>query len=91
MTDIIDAEKITEVNNKYLTMRAKQDIANKKYRATEKGKEKIKNGHKLWIANKKDDLIYRQDTNLKAKIRYHLRKENKRLLEKDEEIFEKNV
>jgi hypothetical protein len=80
MTDI-NPEIIIDGYNKYLSIRFQMGKANKKYRATEHGKEKIKIAHKLWIDNKKNDTQYRLDINTKAKVNYHKRKEKKKILE----------
>jgi ribosomal protein L35 len=58
--------------NKFLELRLKQAIANKKYRATENGKIKTIKMHRAWILTKKDDMEY--NTNLKQRERYQRRK-----------------
>jgi ribosomal protein L35 len=60
--------------NKFLELRNKQAIANKKYRATENGRLKTVEMHRAWILGKKDDTDYRQNTNLKQRERYHIRR-----------------
>jgi hypothetical protein len=58
--------------NKFLELRLKQAVANKKYIATENGKIKTIKMHRAWILTKKDDMEY--NTNLKQRERYQRRK-----------------
>jgi ribosomal protein L35 len=60
--------------NKFLELRMKQALANKRYRATENGKLKTIAMHRAWILTKKDDMEYKKNTNLKQRERYHVRK-----------------
>jgi hypothetical protein len=55
----------------------KQAIANKKYRATDHGKIKTLQIHQEWIAKKKGDVEYKNNTNLKQRERYQRRKMKK--------------
>jgi hypothetical protein len=63
--------------NKFLELRLKQAIANKKYRATEHGKIKTIEKHRAWILTKKDDMKYKKNTNLKQRELYQRRKMKK--------------
>jgi hypothetical protein len=74
MTEISDSTEILLGYNKFLELRMKQAIANKKYRATEHGKIKTIEMHRAWILTKKDDMEYKKNTNLKQRERYHVRK-----------------
>jgi ribosomal protein L35 len=74
MNKIPDSSEILTGYNKFLELRNKQAIANKKYRATENGKLRTIEMHRAWILTKKDDTDYRQNTNLKQRERYHIRK-----------------
>jgi ribosomal protein L35 len=74
MNQIPDRSDILLGYNKFLELRSKQAIANKKYRATENGKLKTKSMHQAWILTKKDDTDYRQNTNKKQRERYHIRR-----------------
>jgi ribosomal protein L35 len=77
MNKIPDNSEIILGYNKFLELRNKQTIANKKYRATENGKIKTVEMHRAWILTKKDDSDYRQNTNLKQRERYQRRKMKK--------------
>jgi ribosomal protein L35 len=74
MNKIPDSSEILTGYNKFLELRNKQAIANKKYRATENGKLRTIEMHRAWILTKKDDTDYRQNTNLKQRERYHIRR-----------------
>jgi hypothetical protein len=74
MTEFADATEMLIGYTKFLAVRAGMSLANRKYRATEHGKEKTRIMHRLWCENHKDDLEYKKQTNLKAKERYHIRK-----------------
>jgi ribosomal protein L35 len=63
--------------NKFLELRSKQAIANKKYRASENGKIKTVEMHRAWILTKKDDEDYRQNINKNQRERYKIRKMKK--------------
>jgi hypothetical protein len=80
MTENADSTEILLGYNKFLELRMKQAIANKKYRATEHGKIKTIEMHREWIAKKKGDVEYKRNTNLKQRERYRIRK-NKKLAE----------
>jgi hypothetical protein len=77
MNQIPDSSEILIGYNKFLELRNKQAIANKKYRATENGRLKTVEMHRAWILTKKDDLEYKKNTNLKQRERYNLRKMKK--------------
>ena len=77
MNQIPDSSEILTGYNKFLELRNKQAIANKKYRATENGKLRTIKMHRAWILTKKDDMEYKNNTNLKQRERYHLRKTKK--------------
>ena len=77
MTEISDSTDMLLGYNKFLELRMKQAIANKKYRATEHGKIKTIEMHRAWILTKKDDMEYKKNTNLKQRERYHVRKMKK--------------
>jgi hypothetical protein len=74
MNLIPDKSEIILGYNKFLELRLKQVIANKKYRATENGKIKTIEMHRAWILTKKGDIEYKKNTNLKQRERYHVRK-----------------
>jgi ribosomal protein L35 len=74
MTEISDSTDMLLGYNKFLELRLKQAIANKKYRATENGKIKTIEMHRAWILTKKDDMEYKKNTNLKQRERYRVRK-----------------
>ena len=63
--------------NKFVNLRIKMAVANKKYRDTLHGKEKTRIIRNNWIENHKDDDEYRKRLNLQAKIRHHRKKTNK--------------
>jgi hypothetical protein len=86
MTDNADSTEILLGYKKFLELRMKQAIANKKYRATEHGKIKTIEMHRAWILTKKDDIEYKRNTNLKQRERYLVRKMKK--LEDTKEITE---
>jgi hypothetical protein len=92
MSKIPDSSDILIGYNKFLELRMKQAIANKKYRATENGKLRTVEMHRTWILTKKDDLEYKKNTNLKQRERYHVRK-MKRLedAKKKEESTENDI
>ena len=69
---------------KYMKSKETQLISNRKYRATEKGKQKAYELHKAWFATKKDDREYKNIQNTHARARYHIRKAEK--LEKFEKL-----
>ena len=77
MNKIPDSSEILTGYNKFLELRNKQAIANKKYRATENGRLKTVEMHRAWILTKKNDLEYKKNTNLKQRERYNLRKMKK--------------
>jgi hypothetical protein len=77
MTEISDSTDMLLGYNKFLELRMKQAIANKKYRATEHGKIKTIEMHRAWILTKKDDIEYKRNTNLKQRERYNVRKMKK--------------
>jgi hypothetical protein len=77
MEEKSDSTKFILGYNKFLELRMKQAIANKKYRATENGRLKTIQMHRAWILTKKDDMEYKNNTNLKQRERYHLRKTKK--------------
>jgi hypothetical protein len=56
--DNSDSTKIILGYNKFLELRSKQAIANKKYRATDNGKIKTIEMLRAWILTKKDDMEY---------------------------------
>ena len=62
---------------KFVNLRNKMAVANKKYRDTQHGKEKTRIIRYQWIEDHKDDDEYRKRLNLQAKIRYHRKKANK--------------
>jgi hypothetical protein len=74
MNQIPDSSVVLLGYNKFLELRSKQAIANKKYRATENGKLRTVEMHRAWILTKKDDLEYKKNTNMKQRERYHVRK-----------------
>ena len=74
MTEISDSTDMLLGYNKFLELRMKQALANKRYRATENGKLKTIAMHRAWILTKKDDMEYKKNTNLKQRERYHVRK-----------------
>ncbi len=74
MTEISDSTDMLLGYNKFLELRIKQAIANKKYRATENGKLKTIAMHRAWILTKKDDMESKNNTNLKQRERYQRRK-----------------
>ena len=76
MTESADISEIIIGYKKFIIMRAKMASANRKYRATEHGKEKTRIMHRIWCNNHKDEA-YMKQTNLKAKERYHRRKAQK--------------
>jgi ribosomal protein L35 len=80
---------------KFLELRKRQAIANKKYRHTEKGKIKTFEMHRAWILTKKDDKEYKLNTNLKQRQRYLVRKLKKKAIadkeNADKEIAEKEL
>ena len=53
MTELINNTEILLGYNKFIELRMKQAIANKKYRATEHGKIKTIEMHRAWIETKK--------------------------------------
>jgi hypothetical protein len=63
--------------NSFWKLREKMAIANKKYRRTDKGREKMSMLHKAWILTKKDDEEYK----LKVKESYIARKFRKKQLD----------
>ena len=63
--------------NKFVNLRIKMAVANKKYRDTQHGKEKTRIIRNKWIENHKDDDEYRKRLNLQAKMRYHRNKAKK--------------
>jgi hypothetical protein len=77
MNQIPDSSEILSGYNKFLELRLKQAIANKKYRATENGKIKTVEMHRAWILTKKDDNDYRQNINKNQRERYKIRKDKK--------------
>jgi ribosomal protein L35 len=77
MNQIPDNSEIIRGYNKFLELRSKQAIANKKYRATENGKIKTVEMHRAWILTKKDDNDYRQTINKNQRERYKIRKDKK--------------
>jgi hypothetical protein len=77
MTEISDSTDMLLGYNKFLELRMKQAIANKKYRATENGRLKTIQMHRAWILTKKDDMEYKNNTNLKQRERYQRRKMKK--------------
>jgi hypothetical protein len=74
MSENTDPTEILLGYNKFLELRKKQAIANKKYRATDHGKVKTIEMHRAWILTKKDDIEYKRNTNLKQRERYLVRK-----------------
>ncbi len=77
MEEKSDSTKFILGYNKFLELRLKQAIANKKYRATEHGKIKTVEMHRAWILTKKDDNDYRQNINKNQRERYKIRKMKK--------------
>jgi hypothetical protein len=77
MTEIVASTDILFGYNKFLELRMRQALANKKYRATDHGKIKTLEMHREWIAKKKDDVEYKNNTNLKQRERYQRRKMKK--------------
>ncbi len=77
MNQIPDSSEILTGYNKFLELRNKQAIANKKYRATENGKLRTIEMHRAWILTKKDDNDYRQNINKNQRERYKIRKMKK--------------
>ena len=75
--------------NKFLGIRKSMNTANKKYRSTEQGMEKIRQQHKMWINKHKGDDEYRIQTNMKQRERYQKKKLAKELLNKDISLGEK--
>jgi glucosamine 6-phosphate synthetase-like amidotransferase/phosphosugar isomerase protein len=74
MEEKSDSTKFILGYNKFIELRNKQAIANKKYRATENGRLKKIQMHRAWILTKKDDMEYKNNTNLKQRERYKRRK-----------------
>ena len=76
MTDQIQIDPVEMLigYNKFMAIRVRQSVANKRYRATEHGKAKTNEMHRLWCDKKKDDIEYRKDLNMKARARYHMKK-----------------
>ncbi len=64
----------------------RQKLANRKYRANEKGKKKTNEMHRIWWSKKKDDLEYNQHLKIKARERYHARKIKKKAESAENEI-----
>ena len=77
MTELIDNTEILLGYNKFLELRMRQAIANRKYRASDHGKIKTLEMHRAWIETKKDDMEYKKKTNTKQRERYHIRKNNR--------------
>ena len=77
MNQIPDSSEILSGYNKFLELRLKQAIANKKYRLSENGKIKTVEMHRAWILTKKDDNDYRQNINKNQRERYKIRKMKK--------------
>ena len=77
MNQIPDSSEILTGYNKFLELRNKQAMANKKYRATENGKLRTIKMHRAWILTKKDDNDYRQNINKNQRERYKIRKMKK--------------
>jgi hypothetical protein len=86
MTELVDATEIRIGYEKFLLIRERQKLANRKYRATEKGKKKTNEMHRIWCSKKKDDLEYNQHLNMKARERYHARKLQKKAESAENEI-----
>ena len=74
MTEKLDPDLVISCYNKFVAIRIKMAVANKKYRDTQHGKEKTRIIRNQWIENHKDDDEYRKKINLQAKIRYHRKK-----------------
>ena len=77
MTESVDISEIIIGYDKFLAMRARQKVANQKYRSTDYGKKKTNEMHKIWCDKRKDDLEYKKHLNLKARERYQIRKAKK--------------
>jgi ribosomal protein L35 len=77
MNQIPDNSEIIRGYNKFLELRLKQAIANKKYRLSENGKIKTVEMHRAWILTKKDDNDYRQNIHKNQRERYRIRKNKK--------------
>jgi ribosomal protein L35 len=91
MNQIPDSSEILSGYNKFLELRLKQAIANKKYRSTENGKIKTVEMHRAWILTKKDDKDYRQNINKNRRERYKIRKMKKLEDAKKEESTENDI
>ena len=74
MTEFADTAEMQICYDKFIALRKRQSIANKKYRATDYGKKKTNEMHRLWCNKRKDDLEYQKHLNLKARERYHTKK-----------------
>lgn len=72
----IGEKDLHEGYEKFRKIRENMAIANKKYRSTEKGREKMSMLHKAWLLTKKDDVEYQ----LKLKESYIARKLKKKQL-----------
>ena len=76
MTELIDGNLLLSYYNKFVAIRDKMAVANKKHRETENGKEKTKILRNKWIDTHKNDDIYRIKINLESKLRYHRQIDN---------------
>jgi hypothetical protein len=74
MEEKSDSTKFILGYNKFIELRNKQAIANKKYRTTENGRLKTIQMHRARILTKKDDMEYKNNTNFKQRERYKRRK-----------------
>ena len=84
---LIDYDELLIGYNKHLATKAKLVISNKRYRQSEKGKQKSYEMHKNWFDNIKHDEEYKKKQNALAKVRYHKRKAEKLVkLEKLEKL-----
>ena len=73
----INPEELLLGYQKFVALRIRQAVANKKYRETENGKIKTYEMHRVWVDKHKDDVEYKKHQNMKARARYHIRKANK--------------
>ena len=69
----IDLSTLISTYEKFQQYKLQMKEANKRYRLTEKGKEKSKNDQQKWLASKKDDDAYRLSSNEKQRERYRKR------------------
>lgn len=86
MTESVDATQMQIVYDKFIALRKRQKVANQKYRATDYGKKKTNEMHRVWCSKKKDDLEYNNNINMKARERYRIRKNKKLALLTEKEI-----